>query len=88
LRKEKNAMSKTPISKHEIEEMITAKLKPRRSDLARVGLVRGATGWSCMLTMTGPSTGPVGEANAELAQLLSVYTIVDKDGDELDGKMR
>jgi hypothetical protein len=81
-------MCKTPISKQELEEMITAALKPRRPDLARVGLTRGANGWACMLTMAGPSTGPVGEANAKLAELLASHKIIDENGRELDGNMR
>jgi hypothetical protein len=79
-------MSRTPISKEELERMIFDALRAKHADLQQVGIVRGTNGWTCHVVQDGPGSGPVAQVSALLAQLLQQYAIVDERGRELDGK--
>ena len=81
-------MSKTPISKQEVEGRIFAALRAKHPGLQLIGVVPDLSGRKCLVIQGGAGPGPVYEANAMLTDILAGHVIVDEHGRELDGKVR
>ena len=80
-------MRKEPKSQGDIEHLLTVAFKGRYSDICRVGVELGETGWHCYAMRSHPYAGPISECDQMLADLLTRFVIVDAYGRESDGKL-